>query len=188
MTVTSYLSALIARRNTARPAVWVGCLAAYNAGVLHGAWVEVSADADAMGAAVAEILAASPVAGAEEAEIMDTDNLPRGVRTLAEIVAYAAALEALEDHGHRDAAEIIAAWVDWQGAAEIDAERITEAYLGQHDTARDYAEAFIEDTGLLADMPPTLRPYFDYDAFTRDLELGGDIYHGAGGHTFDGHA
>ena len=42
-------------------------------------------------------------------------------------------------------------------------------------TALEYAEEYIEDTGLLHDMPENLRYYFDVEAFARDMVMGGDI-------------
>lgn len=42
-------------------------------------------------------------------------------------------------------------------------------------SALEYTEQFIEDTGMLNDMPENLRFYFDTEAFARDLVLGGDI-------------
>ena len=42
-------------------------------------------------------------------------------------------------------------------------------------TAIEYAESYIEDTGLLDQIPESLRYYFDTEAFARDLQLGGDI-------------
>lgn len=42
-------------------------------------------------------------------------------------------------------------------------------------TASEYAEEYIEDSGLLESMPENLRYYFDHEAFSRDLILGGDI-------------
>ncbi len=41
--------------------------------------------------------------------------------------------------------------------------------------ARSYAENYIEDTGLLDEMPENLRYYFDTEAFARDMLLSGDI-------------
>lgn len=41
--------------------------------------------------------------------------------------------------------------------------------------ARSYVENYIEDTGLLDEMPENLRYYFDVDAFARDMLLSGDI-------------
>jgi hypothetical protein len=42
-------------------------------------------------------------------------------------------------------------------------------------TATEYAEQYIEDTGMLQEMPENLHYYFDTEAFARDLILSGDI-------------
>jgi len=42
-------------------------------------------------------------------------------------------------------------------------------------TAIEYAESYLDDTGLLDQMPENLRYYFDTEAFARDMLLGGDI-------------
>ena len=53
--------------------------------------------------------------------------------------------------------------------------RLEEVYLFEG-TAREYVEDYIDSTGMLDSMPENLRYYFDYDAFTRDMLLNGDIY------------
>jgi len=42
-------------------------------------------------------------------------------------------------------------------------------------TTLEYAESYIEDTGLLEQIPENLRFYFDTEKFARDMVLGGDI-------------
>mgnify|MGYP003641007555 CR=1 FL=1 len=42
-------------------------------------------------------------------------------------------------------------------------------------TALEYTEQFIEDTGMLQEIPDHLRYYFDTEAYARDLLAGGDI-------------
>lgn len=39
----------------------------------------------------------------------------------------------------------------------------------------EYAISYLEDTGLLDQIPENLRYYFDTESFARDLELNGDI-------------
>ena len=53
-------------------------------------------------------------------------------------------------------------------------DRLDDAHLFEG-SAIEYAESYIEDTGLLNEMPENLRYYFDTEAFARDLLLGGDI-------------
>lgn len=42
-------------------------------------------------------------------------------------------------------------------------------------TRLQYAESYIEEAGLLNEMPESLRYYFDTEAFARDLVYAGDI-------------
>ncbi len=44
-----------------------------------------------------------------------------------------------------------------------------------HGRADQYAAEYIEDSGLLDDMPENLRYYFDVESFARDMLLSGDI-------------
>lgn len=53
-------------------------------------------------------------------------------------------------------------------------DRLDDVMLFEGD-ARFYAEQYIEDTGLLDEMPENLRYYFDTEAFARDMLLSGDI-------------
>ncbi|VAX08024.1 hypothetical protein MNBD_ALPHA03-2006 [hydrothermal vent metagenome] len=42
-------------------------------------------------------------------------------------------------------------------------------------TSVEYAESYLEDTGLLDQIPENLRFYFDIESFARDMILNGDI-------------
>ena len=182
----TYTSPLISKRDPDAPALWVGCLAAYNAGTLHGEWMQISPDRAEMLEAISEILKASPEPHAEEWDIMDTDGVPAEVRGLDAAAAYAAALDDLKHHP--DPAGLLAAWMEWRGADDLNASHIEDAYLGQFGSVQEYAEQYADDCGLLDGLPEHLRPYFNFAAFARDLELSGDVYEGAGGHLFNGHA
>ena len=46
--------------------IYVACLASYNNGILHGAWIDANQDANAIYGAVQAMLADSLVADAEE--------------------------------------------------------------------------------------------------------------------------
>lgn len=187
---TVYLSALITACDLDEPAIWVGCLAAYNGGTLHGAWIQ-AAPLDEMQEAVQEILAASPVPGAEEWEIMDRNAIPREFGGSLEAVAlYADTLAALADLGVNEPAEVLAAYVSWKGRPDLKsdgdtiADEVREAYAGKWDTLQDWAEAYADDCGLLEDIPAEIARYFDFESYARDFETNGDIYHGDDGHTF----
>jgi len=56
------------------PRIYVACLAAYNNGRLHGAWIDANQSADDIAAEVQTMLAASPEPGAEEWAIHDYEG------------------------------------------------------------------------------------------------------------------
>ena len=57
---------------------------------------------------------------------------------------------------------------------EIKDFNLDEIYLFEG-SAQEYAENYMEETGILNQIPENLRYYFDYDAFARDMLIGGDI-------------
>src|SRR4051794_38011437 len=59
---------------TERPRIYVASLADYNAGNLHGRWIDATQGADAIRREIAEILATSREPDAEEYAIHDYDN------------------------------------------------------------------------------------------------------------------
>lgn len=69
------------------------------------------------------------------------------------------------------------AFIDWYGSWDSDA--FENAFMGAYDSEEAYAEAQIEDSGMLAEMPEHLRCYFDVERFARDLFIG-DYYFNEG--------
>lgn len=76
--------------------------------------------------------------------------------------------EALEEQGDPLLAFLKVEGVYGASVAEV-VERFQDAYAGQYDSPRDFAEEVVESCGYLDEMPESLRPYFNYDAFGRDL-------------------
>jgi antirestriction protein len=68
---------------------------------------------------------------------------------------------------------------------EYELKNCEEAFLGNYDSVEAYAEQYIEDTGMLNDMPHTLKAYFDVKAFARDMVLGGDVWISDSGNVFN---
>jgi len=64
---------------------------------------------------------------------------------------------------------------DDQGCAMNDIPGRLEDVILFEGNARAYTEDYLESTGMLDQMPESLRFYFDVDAFARDLLMGGDI-------------
>ena len=61
------------QHHTEPPRIYVACLAAYNNGILHGAWIE-AVDAWSMWEATRDMLAKSPIPDAEEWAIHDYEG------------------------------------------------------------------------------------------------------------------
>ncbi|MDX2266075.1 MAG: antirestriction protein ArdA [Hyphomicrobiales bacterium] len=56
------------------PRIYVACLAAYNNGYLHGAWIDADQDAYEIRNEIAAMLARSPIENAEEYAIHDYEG------------------------------------------------------------------------------------------------------------------
>lgn len=86
--------------------IYVACLAAYNNGILHGAWIDATQDEDAIRDEIAAMLKASPVSGAEEYAIHDHEGF-EGVP----VAEYEGIREPLRDCGFS-----CRAWGAWRQA------------------------------------------------------------------------
>lgn len=168
---------------TTAPRIYVACLAAYNAGRLHGAWIDAT-DADDIHEEVKAMLARSPVWGAEEWAIHDHEGFgPWSPSEYESFEHIAAAAKLIEEHG-----EPAAAWIAnddsvLDSVIDLD-ESFLEAYSGTFDSEREFAEALVDDIGLpnvgpmripmgpFGDEPgeplhEALSAYLDWDAITR---------------------
>ncbi|GET47022.1 antirestriction protein ArdA [Capnocytophaga felis] len=50
-------------------------------------------------------------------------------------------------------------------------EKAQEQYIGYFSTETDFAEYYVEQTGLLQNIPDEVATYFDYEAYARDLDF-----------------
>ena len=79
--------------------------------------------------------------------------------------------------------EVIEAYCsNFSYASDCEISKIEEAYWGEHDSPKDFAEDYAEQSGLLSDVSQTVRNYFDFQAFW-DCELRHDFWE-ADGHYF----
>lgn len=155
---------------TLEPRVYVACLAAYNAGRLHGAWIAVDEDAEALCAAVAAMLTASPEPGAEEWAIHDHEGfggVEVGEFTSLDRVAAIAGL--VRARGRLGALVL----EHLGGDLDVAVVALEEQYLGQY---ASLADCFQERTEETVDIPEPLRLYIDYEAMARDAVAGGEVF------------
>lgn len=70
----SEANAVEGERRPPPPQIWVGSLSDYNAGRLHGEWINADQEPEDLHAAVQQMLERSPMVSAEEWAIMDYDG------------------------------------------------------------------------------------------------------------------
>lgn len=153
-----------------QPRIYVACLAAYNNGILYGAWLDAAQEAWALYDDVKDMLAASPMASAEEWAIHDYEGFGgvrleeyTGLDRVAELAAFIA------EHG-----AVGAALLDYySGDMDKAGEAMAERYYGCHASLADYVQDVTEETIA---VPTALRNYIDWQAMARDAELNGDLF------------
>ena len=190
--------------------IYVACLAAYNAGRLHGRWIDVTQGEDSIREEIAAMLRQSPcpnvrvdclacdgagcdqcgdsgkVPSAEEWAIHDYEGFHGLKLSESEDISTVAELaELLEEHG-----EAYAAYVDTVGEHYATPEDFQERYRGEWESAEAFADQLIDD-GILGEVSDAVRPYIDVEKFAHDLDIGGDYNFVERGHNrvyvFDAH-
>jgi antirestriction protein len=157
-------------KQSTQPRICVACLAAYNNGRLHGAWIDVGTDEWAIWDGIQAILKASPIAGAEKWAIHDYEGFEgvriaesTGIDTLVQIAAF------LAEHG-TVGAEIL---VYYGGDLDDARAAMEDRHLGSFTSLADYVQEVTEET---VTIPQTLRHYIDWQAMARDAEINGDVF------------
>ena len=152
-----------------RPRIYVACLAAYNNGILHGAWINAARGTWELWGDIQTMLRASPVVSAEEYAIHDYEGFgsvriaeSEGIDRVSAIAAF------IIEHGALGAALLDHCDDDLDEAREAMAER----YLGVHASLADYVQELTEDS---VTIPEPLRGYVDWEALAHDAELSGDL-------------
>lgn len=150
------------------PRVYVACLAAYNNGFLHGEWIDLE-DAEHVRDDIRRILETSPVPGAEEYAIHDTDDfgsLRVEYSSPDELVAIA---DFIREYGQLGLAVLDYVCGDLKNARIM----MQDQYVGEYKSEADFAEQFHDE--IEAHIDDRLRYYIDWEAVARDMVLNGDI-------------
>jgi len=157
------------------PRAWVGCLGCYNSGELNGAWVE-GIEASEISKAVKVKIGEPAIygencpvcvkCGSDEFWVFDHEGysgLISGECSPNEAQAKAELLASADD----SELEAFTAWLALGMGEDIEAMR--EAYIGEFSTYTELADYFLESGAL--EIPDNIRPYFDYEAYGRDLSF-----------------
>ena len=176
------------RPEQVHPRIYVASLADYVNGTLRGRWIQADQLAEDIQRQIGEMLDESELLRPEEFAIHDYEGFgPVRIGEYERIETVARIAEGIRDHG-----EAFAHWADYVGTLtdEDQLSRFEDAYLGQWDTERDYAESLVEDLGIdqaLDDANLPLRCYVsvDLDMLTRDLHHDHHFSRGTNGvHVF----
>jgi antirestriction protein len=155
-----------------QPRIYVACLAAYNAGKLHGKWIPCD-DMGTMQDSITGMLAASPEADAEEWAIHDYEGF--GSASLSEyqsLETVEAMAEFIREHGEI-ASEVLS---HFSGDLDEARQALEDNYAGCYESLEDFAASLTEETGGLEQVPEHIRHYIDYEAMAHDMELNGDVF------------
>lgn len=166
----------------AEPRIYVASLSDYNAGRLHGSWLDAAVSLEELHDGVQLMLSSSPTdPRAEEWAIHDYEGF-HGLR-LSEWEPLERV--SLVGRGIAEYGEAFAAWVGNDSVPTEELDRFTDCYLGRWDSVEDYARALLDDLGVDTDAigPEWLQSYvrLDVEAFARDLAGELSIVHGSKG-------
>lgn len=146
------------------PRIYVRCLASYNAGRLYGRWIDAT-DADCIKQEIQEMLESSPEQG-EEWALHDYENFGSiSVSEFEDIERVAELGRLVAEHGRA-----FAAYADHIGSDHATAEGFQDAFCGEWESERAYAEDLFDDL-YGHEVPEYIDNYIDYEAFAHDLFL-----------------
>lgn len=158
--------------------VYVASLSDYVDGLLHGAWIDADGDPEELAEHVQEMLARSPMPGAEEYAIHDYEGFgPLRLEEYEDLATISQLGQGITEHG-----PAFAHWASICGTSERDEmARFDDVYLGHWDSVEAYAENLLDDLGLdrliEESVADSLQAYvtIDTEGFARDLEYSGDV-------------
>ena len=150
------------------PRIYVGTYNAYNEGSLKGAWLDLE-DYDDQD----DFLRACRELHADESdpELMfcDHEGIPR--EFIGECYLKPEFWDYMNCDIDDDVKEAFMYLFD-----EWNEDRCRDSYFGEFDSRTKMAEHLVDETCLLSEIPENLQCYFDYEAYGRDMELGGDVW------------
>lgn len=153
-------------KDTDTPRAWIGCLGCYNAGRLIGKWLDGVECDDLQAAGLTDSDDKCLRCGADEFMALDHENylgVLNGEVSAQEAADAAQLLSSVEDY-ERD---ILVAWLS--NGMEFDLDAMRECYIGEYSSDEDMAEEYLDNTGLLSEIPEFIARYFDTAAYARDM-------------------
>jgi antirestriction protein len=155
--------------------IYVANLEKYNEGELVGGWFTLPAD-------IEEIEEAIGINEEYEEYAIHDYEAPEGLKigeydSIEELNEIAEKIDSLDTY-EEEQLELLLATEELDFAEAI--EKLDSGdFIIYHDCKdmEDVAYQYIEETGMLSDVPEDLRNYFDYEKFGRDMEIEGNFYY-----------
>lgn len=146
------------------PRIYVACLASYNAGQLHGVWIDAAQDVDDIQDAIDEMLRQSPVPNAEEwaiHDVEDFESVPISEHESLEMISIIANGLMLHDEAYAIYCNIF---------DDYDVDNFEERYQGCHRDKESFVYDYMEDIGALKAVEDAglQTCYIDFEAIARD--------------------
>lgn len=149
------------------PRVYVGTYAKYNNGSIQGAWLDLE-DYSSMD----EFMVACHELHSDESDpelmFQDFEGIPSGMASESHIDSNLWDWINLDD----DDKALLTVYrdnIDQEGTLE----NAQDAFMGTYSSPEDWAEEFLNDSGMLDAMPDDLKGYFDYSSYARDCGYNG---------------
>jgi antirestriction protein len=146
--------------------IYVGTYAKYNAGNLEGVWLDLE-EFDSY----EEFMEAARAIHDDELDpelmFQDHSDIPHSM--VCESHVDPEVWQMLDEIDYEAACAYVECFGSWSR------EGFQDRYLGEFDSAQDYVREFLDNTGMLDSLPDWAQGYFDFEAYARDLQLGGEI-------------
>ena len=171
------------QKDTMTPRAAIGCLSCYNNGVGNWKWLEASEAKDLSESGLTttahysngEPFDECKVCGGDEFWCFDVEGVIRPAEMSVTEFLRTAELS-VSVHSHPDADALLAFLDNGHLIGEdSDIEFFDECFRGMWESAEEYVENFLEETGILSEVPESLRNYVAIERLTYDMLLT-DIY------------
>ena len=172
------------------PRVYVACLGDYNAGILHGTWLDADDTPEGLQEGIDHMLAESPAAKRwgelpEEWAIHDYEGFgDLRIDEYESIERLSKLGRGIAEHG-----PAFAAWVANQEIATGDLNKFSELFRGEWPSMEAYAEEVLDELGAyeaIANLGEWFAPYvrIDSEAFARDISMDMNVVETSDGRVF----
>jgi antirestriction protein len=157
--------------------IWIGDLACYNSGLLHGEWIDVTLDLIDIYDKIKDILESgyewackddlgySSIVGChEEYEIMDTEGFSCDVQSIEHAHKLACFLDEYQDQYDENLLDKVLK--ETGGDIDQAIDMLDDKYIGSYESLADYAR---ETTEGCYEIPDFISWYVDYERMGKEL-------------------